>query len=204
MKRRLFNALAICSAILFVTVCVFWVRSRTRWDQLSFMYCRYLPDQSITSDEVHVSSNLHGVGLLLMHGHAPPRPVDLVRGYDLNADKYHGRPTMWFQSEKYDPTDWFFLKTPASQRRSPVELSTFRRQQPKDIDDSRSITLVMSHWLLALLLLVMPAWWLKRFRQARRARRQGLCPSCGYDLRATPHRCPECGRESEPIARVIE
>ncbi|MCX5659123.1 MAG: hypothetical protein NTW19_05290 [Planctomycetota bacterium] len=52
----------------------------------------------------------------------------------------------------------------------------------------------ISDWLLLLLLSIAP---IARFIAHRRdLARIGLCESCGYDLRASIDRCPECG---EPI-----
>ena len=48
-------------------------------------------------------------------------------------------------------------------------------------------------WLLALLAAIPTALLFRARARQRARRRQGQCRNCGYDLRATPDRCPECG-----------
>ena len=54
-------------------------------------------------------------------------------------------------------------------------------------------------WLPTLLLAAFPAWQLINLPARRRRLRHaaGQCAVCGYDLRATPQRCPECGALAE-------
>jgi hypothetical protein len=48
-------------------------------------------------------------------------------------------------------------------------------------------------WVLALVSAVAPALYVGRKVREPRRPRPGACARCGYDLRATPNRCPECG-----------
>jgi hypothetical protein len=63
---------------------------------------------------------------------------------------------------------------------------------------------IVPYWFVALLTCVSPLWLFLGRRRSRRRHTLGLCPSCGYDLRASKERCPECGTpiplKSEAIA----
>jgi hypothetical protein len=59
--------------------------------------------------------------------------------------------------------------------------------------DTRFRNLTVPHWFATAFLALPPALWLAAFVRRRRRVSAGRCQACGYDLRATPDRCPECG-----------
>ena|ERR1022692_3071752 len=89
--------------------------------------------------------------------------------------------------------DWHKL----TQRQFP--LGFYWDQEDTDVHIRGTVTdswinfLVIPYWFVAVMKILIPLMWLKPFRRRRTTAQQGLCSYCGYDLRATPDRCPECG-----------
>jgi len=63
-------------------------------------------------------------------------------------------------------------------------------------DPGRSVTECVSETLICLGVVILVVLAFRKsiaYSNARRRAAIGKCPVCGYDLRATPHQCPECG-----------
>ena len=86
-----------------------------------------------------------------------------------------------FDGERY-ASDVVY-KMPASSRKINLSVKT-------DGGFEARIYLAVPYWFLLILFSITP---LIRWRMGRRVVAAGVCRQCGYDLRATPERCPECG-----------
>ena len=175
MRRRLLNFLTMLSLLLCVTVVVLWLRSYGR--------CDALVQPTRDGDRVCVTSEF---GVIVFEWEAPTAGI-VQPGWE-----YFPTPV---------PRRWPIGRGPRG-----VELYRGTVRHFVRLPPSAVYGFALPHWLLVLAAAILPGVALVRIGQrARRSRYllAGLCPACGYDLRATASCCPECGTAAPASAPPI-
>jgi len=120
--------------------------------------------------------------------HLQPRPPYEPFVFRVDGLSFTLRPTLRYVPKSY----WSFYQANAEAHQA--ERVKIRDQWHRRLD--RQIASISYGWMTLGFLLAPTAWmvWVLALRTLRQRRREdGLCIECGYDLRRTHDRCPECG-----------
>jgi hypothetical protein len=179
------NVVTGLSLLLCVAVVALWARSYWYYDQVR---------RTTERDDFYVNSYLGEVQMLA--------GLDVWPGEHNRRLCYRAYPTGWSsgfppKAREYRTAKWHALGF------------GFHKVEHGGMNPKggwiRGRRLYVPHWALAVCLAALPGlrlaliMWRARRRAWRRAR--NLCPVCGYDLRASPECCPECGTSNSAAAQ---
>jgi hypothetical protein len=210
--RIIFNALTTLSLLLCVATVVLWIRSYWRDDEITRISQNEWIQGDGRSEDSHFVARGAGMGSargkLCLASHSL-----LVEGagsfifVDFFARANSPFSVGWHRAPGNVPSSLFAGPIPLNalgchyereHHEQEFSLGEIRTGGPRSpgmtwtTTDTRRI--FFPHWMLVLLTAIVPACWLiPRIR--RRGWGPGRCRKCGYDLRATPDKCPECGTD---------
>ena len=177
------DVLALPCALLFVTTVVLWVRSYVTPDVVG-------RSQSWVIQKGHSEweSHLSYLWIVSSDGRLMASKTDQVLAFDGPT-----LPLRWTWSHQVPPapehprTFWsrFGLIVSRIEKGERVALGRWNHWDVRVVGTP--------YWLPAALLGGCCWVCIRGMRRRHRTRSAGLCAACGYDLRATPDRCPECG-----------
>lgn len=189
MRRRLFNFACALSLVLCIAIGVMWARSGWCDERVQGYYNRWSGERDLHAYYFAVASYAGTISFRFNRSHMGEAFVQTFSSdemKDLRQNYPAGR--MRLQWVPADPIRYFLSEGPRpgfwTRHGSYSRLAGHR-------EDDWSFA--VRDWLPMLLLAILPGVWAWQWWRARRAKRMGFCAQCGYDLRASNERCPECG-----------
>ena len=187
MIRRLITIASAISLLLCVAVSALWARGYWHRDACSFHYRG--EHWELVSQRGRIRADNQ------------PERDDQIRQYDedvrLWVEKTHKLDSAHDQAVRAldhpDANDPRHRKAWRRAYDTLIELDQSFNSEPRPTAVSQYVAHSGPDSIALIVTAMLPLVWLAQRFRLRSSDRGGLCTACGYDLRASKHRCPECG-----------